>query len=61
MSEQTQSTQTSKSIVESPESVIDTSSMNEGKRAALELAESSRESHWEYPTFAGEKPELVRV
>lgn len=35
------------------EPVIDTSNMSEGKRAALELAESSRESHWEYPTFAG--------
>ncbi len=36
-----------------PAPVIDTSGMNDGKRAALELAESSRESHWVYPTFAG--------
>ena len=35
-------------------SVIDTSRMSEGKRAALEIAESSRESTWEYPTFAGQ-------
>ena len=33
--------------------IIDTSGMSEGKRAALEMAESSRESHWTYPTFAG--------
>ncbi len=33
--------------------VIDTSKMSEGQRAALEMAESSRESFWEYPTFAG--------
>ena len=38
--------------VESAE-VIDTSGMTEGKRKALELAEASREGHWEYPTFAG--------
>ncbi len=35
-------------------SVIDTSKMSEGKRAALEITESSRESTWEYPTFAGQ-------
>jgi hypothetical protein len=35
------------------EPIIDTSKMSEGKRAAFELTESSRESHWEYPTFAG--------
>jgi hypothetical protein len=33
--------------------VIDTSGMSEGQRQALELTEASRESHWEYPTFAG--------
>ncbi len=33
--------------------VIDTTGMSEGKREALELAEASREGHWEYPTFAG--------
>ncbi len=38
--------------VETPD-VIDTTGMSEGKRQALELAESSREGHWEYPTFAG--------
>jgi hypothetical protein len=36
-----------------PETVIDTSKMSEAKRAAFELTESSRESLWEYPTFAG--------
>jgi alkylation response protein AidB-like acyl-CoA dehydrogenase len=35
------------------ETVIDTSGMSEGKKAALELAESSRQTHWKYPTFAG--------
>ncbi|MFQ5788892.1 MAG: acyl-CoA dehydrogenase family protein [Acidobacteriota bacterium] len=35
------------------EPVIDTSGMSEGKRAAFELAESSRQGHWQYPTFAG--------
>jgi hypothetical protein len=35
------------------EPVIDTSKMSEAKRAAFELTESSREGHWEYPTFAG--------
>jgi alkylation response protein AidB-like acyl-CoA dehydrogenase len=33
--------------------IIDTTGMSEGKRKALELAEESREGHWEYPTFAG--------
>jgi alkylation response protein AidB-like acyl-CoA dehydrogenase len=33
--------------------VIDTSRMSKGQREALELTEASRESHWEYPTFAG--------
>ena len=33
--------------------VIDTSGMTEGQRRALELTEASRESLWEYPTFAG--------
>ena len=33
--------------------LIDTTGMSESKRAALELTESSREGHWEYPTFAG--------
>ena len=36
-----------------PELIIDTSKMSDGKRAALELAESSRDSVWRYPTFAG--------
>ena len=35
------------------ETVIDTTGMSEGKKAALELAESSRQAHWKYPTFAG--------
>ena len=34
--------------------VIDTSNMSEGKRASLEIAESSREAAGEYPTFAGQ-------
>ena len=33
--------------------VIDTTGMSEGKAAALELTEASREGHWAYPTFAG--------
>jgi len=33
-------------------SPIDTSKMTEGKRAALELAESSRETTWEHASFA---------
>ena len=32
---------------------IDTTGMSEGKKAALELAESSREGYLDYPTFAG--------
>ncbi len=35
------------------EPVIDTTGMSDGKRAALELTEASREGLWEYPTFAG--------
>ncbi|MGH9333388.1 MAG: acyl-CoA dehydrogenase family protein, partial [Vicinamibacteria bacterium] len=35
------------------EPILDTSKMSEAKRAAFELTESSREGHWEYPTFAG--------
>ena len=35
------------------EEILDTSGMSEAKRAAFELTESSREGHWEYPTFAG--------
>ena len=38
---------------EPSEPIIDTSKMSEAKRAAFELTESSREGHWEYPTFAG--------
>jgi hypothetical protein len=34
-------------------SAIDTSEMSEAKREAFELAESSRQGLWEYPTFAG--------
>ena len=34
-------------------SSIDTTGMSEGKKAALELTESSRESFHGYPTFAG--------
>ncbi len=40
-------------VSEQQEEVIDTSGMSEGKRDALEMAESARESFWEYPTFAG--------
>ena len=36
------------------ESVIDTSTMSKGKREALEVAESGRDSQWDYPTFVGE-------
>ena len=36
------------------ESVIDTSKMSEGKRAALELAEASRETTWEHGSFVAE-------
>ena len=36
-----------------PDLIIDTSKMSDGKRAALELAESSRDTVWRYPTFAG--------
>jgi alkylation response protein AidB-like acyl-CoA dehydrogenase len=32
---------------------IDTSKMSAGKRAAVELTESSRDAVWQYPTFAG--------
>jgi len=32
---------------------IDTTGMSEGKKAALELTESSREGYLDYPTFAG--------
>jgi len=39
---------------EEEQPVIDTSKMSEGKRAALEITESSRETTWEYPTFAGQ-------
>ena len=35
------------------EMIIDTSKMSDGKRAALELAEESRDTVWRYPTFAG--------
>ena len=35
------------------EHVIDTTGMSKGKAEALALAESSREIHWSYPTFAG--------
>jgi len=38
---------------EDDSNVIDTTGMSEGKAAALELTEASREGHWEYPTFAG--------
>ena len=34
--------------------VIDTSRMSKGKREALEVAESARESNWNYPTFVGQ-------
>ena len=34
-------------------SPIDTTGMSEGKKAALELTESSREAFYDYPTFAG--------
>ena len=35
------------------EHVIDTTGMTQGKADALALAESSRDIHWSYPTFAG--------
>lgn len=38
---------------EASHDVVDTRGMSEGKRAALELTESARESVWQYPTFAG--------
>ncbi|MEE9369448.1 MAG: acyl-CoA dehydrogenase family protein [Pontiella sp.] len=34
--------------------IIDTSNMSEGKRAALEIAESSRQTQWKFPSFGGE-------
>ncbi len=34
--------------------VIDTSKMSEGKRAALEVAEASRETQWSQPSFCSE-------
>jgi len=34
--------------------VIDTSKMSEGKRAALEVAEASRETQWRQPSFCSE-------
>ncbi|MCE9614299.1 MAG: acyl-CoA dehydrogenase family protein [Lentisphaerae bacterium] len=37
-----------------PAEVIDTSKMNEGKRQALELAESSREAAGQVPSFVGQ-------
>ena len=45
--------------------IIDTSKMSEGKRAALEVAEASRETNWRHPSFVSEmfmgrwRPELV--
>ena len=36
------------------ETIIDTSKMSEGKRAALELAEASRETSWEHKSFVAE-------
>jgi len=35
------------------QTLVDTSRMSEGKRAALELTESARDRIWQYPTFAG--------
>ena len=34
--------------------IIDTSKMSEGKRAALEVAEASRETRWRFPSFGSE-------
>ena len=34
--------------------IIDTSKMSKGKAAALEIAESARDSTWSYPTFVGQ-------
>jgi alkylation response protein AidB-like acyl-CoA dehydrogenase len=34
--------------------IIDTSKMSEGKRAALEVAEASRETTWRHPSFGSE-------
>lgn len=39
---------------EENEEIIDTSSMSEGKRAALELAEASRQADWEHASFAAD-------
>lgn len=36
------------------EMIIDTSKMSEGKRAALEVAEASRETQWRLPSFCSE-------
>ena len=36
------------------EMVIDTSKMSEGKRAALEVTEASRETRWQQPSFCSE-------
>ncbi|MGH7442451.1 MAG: acyl-CoA dehydrogenase family protein, partial [bacterium] len=46
-------------------SAIDTSNMSKGKAEAMEVAEDSRQTAWEHPSFAGElfmgrfRPELV--
>ena len=47
------STKPKNSQHEDEDHVIDTTGMSEGKAAALEMTEASREGHWEYPTFAG--------
>jgi alkylation response protein AidB-like acyl-CoA dehydrogenase len=45
--------------------VIDTSNMSEGKRKALEVAEASRQTQWQHPSFCSQmfmghiQPELV--
>jgi alkylation response protein AidB-like acyl-CoA dehydrogenase len=45
--------------------IIDTSKMSEGKRAALEVAEASREKNWRHPSYGSEmfmgrwRPDLV--
>lgn len=50
---------------EQDEMIIDTSNMSEGKRAALEVAEASRQSQWKFPSFGSEmfmgnfRPELL--
>ena len=45
---------TEQSVQDADATTIDMSKMSEGKRAALELAEASRETTWESESFAGQ-------